>query len=104
MMRFAFLLILTISLSGCAQKPDPVETAVGAAHEQIAAISESLPAQCKTAAIKKQLKSADTSVDVVEYACNARTDAINAEKLRWKWAFISLLIIVLANIARKVIK
>lgn len=104
MIRFTFLLILTISLSGCASKPSSVSTIADTAHQQVASVHESLPAGCKTEAIKQQLRAIDSTIQAMEMTCMSEVEKVGQEKIRWKYAFFALALIVLAHIARKVIK
>ena len=97
-----FLLILF--LFGCAKHTDPIDTIADAAHQQIVAIKESLPKECQTKAIDEQLKAHDTTVESIVSNCNTQKEALNAEKLRWKWAFLATVIMIAAYIARKVMK
>ena len=86
---FAFILC-----AGCAKKPDPIDTIATSAHQQIAAIRESLTPECRTAANQKQLDAADATVDAVVAACDTQKEAINQEKLRYKWGFFGLLAVI----------
>lgn len=97
-----FLLILC--LYGCVKQPDAVETATSAAHQQILAIKESLPKECQTKAIEKQLKAHDATVETIKTNCDIQKAQITSEKLRWKWSFFALALVIAAYIARKVLK
>lgn len=101
---FTILLILAFLLTGCVRKPDPVESSADVAHQQIVAIKDSIPKECMTKANEEQLKALDRTIDVIVYNCEAQKDKITSEKLKWMYSFFALLIIVLANIARKVLK
>lgn len=98
------IILLALCLMGCVKQPDPVESAASAAHQQIVAIKETLPKECQTIAIEEQLKAHDATVETIVTNCKLKTEKITAEKIRWKWAFGALSIMVLAYIARKVLK
>lgn len=98
------ILILILFLAGCVKQPDAVETAANAAHQQIVAIKESLPKECQTKAIEEQLKAHDSTVETIKTNCDIQKAQITSEKLRWKWSFFALTIIIAAYIARKVLK
>ena len=97
---FLFILCLT----GCAKKADPVDIITNTAHQQINAIRESLPPECKTAAIDEQLKAVDGTVDSAKATCETQKTALNSEKLRWQWAFFALVAAVGLYIARKIFR
>lgn len=100
-MRKFISLLVVILLSGCARDANPVETATTNAHNTIAGIRESLPTECKTKAIVQQLATADSAVDVVYSTCEIQKESITQEKIRWKWSFFGLLIVVGAYIAKR---
>ena len=91
-------------LSGCVKHTDPVDTIANTAHQQIVAIRESLPPECKTAAINEQLKAHDGTVESMKAMCDTQKSALNSEKLRWKWSFFALLAAIGLYIARKILK
>ena len=96
-------IFLLIILSGCVKNTDPVDTIANTAHQQIVAIRESLPPECKTSAIDEQLKAHDGTVESMKAMCDTQKTALNAEKLRWKWSFFTLLAAIGLYIARKIL-
>ena len=98
------ILVLILFLAGCVKQPDPVDTATNAAHQQIVAIKESLPKECQIKAIEEQLKAHDATVETIKTNCDIQKAQITSEKLRWKWSFFALAMIIAAYIARKVLK
>lgn len=98
------ILILILFLAGCVKQPDAVETATNAAHQQIVAIKESLPKECQTKAIDEQLKAHDATVETIKTNCDIQKAQITSEKIRWKWSFLALSFLVLAYIAKKILK
>lgn len=98
------ILLLSFMISGCSKTVDPVESLTDAAHQQIVAIDESLPKECRTKAIKEQLKAHDETVESIKMNCDTQRQLLNEEKIRWKWSFITLLVMILAYFGRKAIK
>lgn len=98
------ILFIILCMCGCSKTIDPVESLTEAAHQQIVAINESLPKECRTTAIKEQLKAHDETVESIKMNCDTQKQLLNEEKMRWKWSFIALLIMVLAYFGRKAIK
>lgn len=98
------ILLLILCLAGCVKHQDPVEAAANAAHQQIVAIKESLPKECQTAAIEEQLKAHDTTIETIKTNCDIQKAEITQEKIRWKWSFIALSLIILIYCAKKVLK
>lgn len=103
-LMWTIIVLLICIMTGCARKPDPVETAANAAHQQIVAIKESLPKECQTKAIDEQLKAHDTTIETIKANCDLDRQRISNEKMRWKWSFFALAFIVLAHIAKKILK
>lgn len=95
---------MLMCLVGCAKKPDATDVAGNTAHDTITVIGETLPAQCKTSAIKKELETAHSAVDTVISTCNTQKELLAEEKARWKWSFIGLVIIIGAYIAKRILK
>lgn len=101
---WALIFILLLFLWGCAKQPDPVETAANAAHQQIVAIKESLPKECQSKANEEQLKALDGTVESIVANCNTQKAILDEQRIRWKYAFIILSVMVLAYLGRKVLK
>ena len=98
------IVLLIFCLMGCAKHTDPIENIANTAHQQIVAIRESLPPECQTKAIDEQLKAHDGTVDSIVQMCDEQKAKIEAEKVRWKWAFMALALIIAIHVGRKVIK
>lgn len=97
-------IILMCLVCGCAKQTDALNDAATVAHQTIADIGYSLPKECKTEATNKRLETADMAVDSVVSACESQKETIDQERIRWKWSFFALAIIILAHVGRKVIK
>lgn len=98
------VVLLILCLAGCAKQTDALNDAATVAHETIADIGYSLPKECKTEAVNKRLETADTAVDSVVSACESQKATIDQERIRWKWSFFALAIIILFHVGKKVIK
>ena len=99
-MKYIAILLL---LCGCAQTPASETVANGAINTAVA-IEKSLTADCATDAIKTQIESVKTQINAIVQTCKTEKAEIVAEKIRWKWAFLGLLMAVLAFVAKKIIK
>ena len=100
---FVFVFIV-LAVTGCSRTPNAVEASGNAAHQQIEVIRESLPVNCKTKAIQKQLESADFAVEAVVSNCEAQERALRAEKNSWKLLFFLLIAVILTHVIHKVAK
>lgn len=101
---WTLIVLLLLCLAGCAKQAPATETIANAAQESLHAISNTLKPECKTEAIQSQITATETTIKAMVAACNSEKDVIDQEKLRWKWAFIALAIIVAIHVGRKVIK
>lgn len=100
-MRFTNLLILTVLLSGCVKEQTATETIADSAKEQVLAIYNGLPKECQTDFNKKQTATAQKAIDAIVQSCNDQKEVITQEKIRWKWSFIGLLIVICAYIIKR---
>lgn len=98
------LLITTILLAGCTINTPSTETIANSAQESLNAISATLTPECNTKAVQSQINAVSAGIKATVSACEAEKAAITQEKIRWKWAFIALAIIIAAYFAQKVIK
>lgn len=99
-MKYVLILLL---LCGCAKQPVS-ETIAQNAVNTATAIEKTLPKQCATDVVKTQIESVKTQITAIVQACETEKAEITAEKIRWKWAFLGLLTVVLAFIAKKIMK
>lgn len=95
--------LLLLCLAACAKQTPTTEIIANSAQESLNAINNTLTPECKTKAIESQINATNNTIKAMVSACNIEKDAIDQEKLRWKWAFIALTIIVAIHIGRKVI-
>lgn len=101
---WTIIALLLCIMTGCAKQTDALNDAATVAHQTIADIGYSLPKECKTEAVNKRLETADSAVDSVVSACESQKATIDQERIRWKWSFFALAIIILFHVGRKVIK
>ena len=101
---WTIIVLLLFIMTGCAKQTDALNDAATVAHQTIADIGYSLPKECKTETVNKRLETADTAVDSVVSACESQKATIDQERLRWKWSFFALAIIILFHVGKKVIK
>jgi hypothetical protein len=99
------ILIMTILLiTGCAKQQPASETIANSAQESLNAVTATLPKDCKSDAVTAQINAAKTAINATVTACNNEKDIINSDKRKYQLLFFGLLILILANTARKVLK
>lgn len=98
---FTILLILTV-LTSCAKQPVASETIAEGAISAATAIEQTLPKECATQAIKTQITALKTQIKAITAASESEKQVIEQEKIRWKWAFLSLVMAIALFIAKKV--
>jgi len=103
MKNFTILLVFTLLLNGC-RTQTATESVAESVINTTTALEKSLTAECKTEAITSQIWAIKTQIKAIQTTCQTEKDKITQEKLRWKWAFWALVLVVGAYLARKVIK
>lgn len=101
---WALIVCLLLLLFGCAKTTPASETIANSAQESLNSIENTLSNECKTKAVQSQIIAAKTAVQATITACENEKEVINQEKLRWKWSFLALTLIVLVHIVKKVLK
>lgn len=96
--------LILISLCGCAKTDTVSETIANNAINATTALEQSLPAECKTESINTQFTVIKTEIRAIKSACEQEKEIITQEKLKWKYSFIGLVIIIGVYIARKILK
>jgi outer membrane lipoprotein SlyB len=97
-------ILFVLCLAGCANTTPASESIANSAQASIDAISQTLTPECKTKAIESQINAAQTAVKATIKACDSEKEIITQEKLRWKYSFLALAIIVLVHVLQKVSK
>lgn len=101
---FIIIALLVFSLAACST-PQPVsENIAENAINGVVAVEKTLTDECKTEAVKAQLTVVKSEIRSITNACQAEKDVITQEKLKWKWSFWGLVLIIAAYIAKKILK
>lgn len=97
--HFAFLLILTLLLSGCWN--NAVESATETSLHQIAAIEQQIKKECPTAKIDEPIRALKSSINTQLATCEAKMESLR-ERNNTLWAVLIGLIavIIVANWAK----
>ena len=102
MKHFAFLLILTVLLSGCTRKT-PVETITDNAMAQVVALEKTLPNECKTDAVLAQLVSIRAEIASAPAACELQIKPIRQQRNGYAIALFALIALIIARFVKKVV-
>lgn len=103
MKHFAILLILTF-LTSCAKQPVASESVANSAQNSLVALENSLTDTCNTPAIKSQINAIKSQIIAIQESCAIEKEVITQEKVKWKWAFMGLAMMILLYILKKVFK
>lgn len=95
---------LGLILSACAKELPISETVAENAINATTALEQSLSADCKTDAIITQITVVKTQIRAISSACQTEKEIITSEKLRWKWSFWGVIVLIGLYIARKILK
>ena len=101
---WVLIILMVLCMFGCAKTAPTSETIANSAQESLNAINATLTPECKTKAIESQINAAQTAIKATIAACESEKEIITQEKLRWKWSFFALAVMVLVYIGRKVLK
>ena len=97
-----FLLILL--LAGCNRNTPAYESAAQNAIDTITAIEQGLPAECKTDTNTLLFNVSRKEVTSVVKNCEEEISKVQKEKIRWKFGFWALVLVIGAYIVKKVLK
>lgn len=89
---------------GCAKEKPEYHYVAQNGIDVINAIEQDLPAECKTDTNKLLFNVARNEMATVERSCDSVVSKIESEKLRWKWGFFGMLIVIAVYIAKKIFK
>lgn len=101
-MKWFMLFCLSFTLCSCGTVSGTHE-AIDAVNTSVVALQESLPKQCKTVAINKQIEAIQKELVVAENKCNDEVSKVKADKVKWMTAFWGLLFVICMFLLRKVI-
>ena len=96
------ILLVLFCVTGCSQNTVSHNIADNAIN-QATVIEQSLPSNCATESIKTQIKGIKSEIIAIVNACETEKQVIEQEKIRWKWSFLGLALVVAAYIARRLI-
>lgn len=101
-MKWCGLLLVLFMLCSCGTQ-SATHNAVENAKNSVTELENILPAECKPNYIKTQINTIRTQINAIEERCVAENEKLSAEKIKWKTAFFSLLVIIGVWVLRKVI-
>ena len=91
-------------MCSCVRQPVASDSIANSAQNSLVALEKTLTDTCNTPAIKSQLEAIKTQIIAIQDSCAIEKEVITQEKIKWKWAFMGLAMVVLAYIARKILK
>ena len=100
----AIFFLLVLLLAGCSKTEPVSNTIADNAVNTVVAVEKALPNECKTEAVKTQLTVVKSEIRSITSACESEKNVITQDKLKWKFGFWGLIIVIGLYIARKVIK
>lgn len=100
----AIFFLLALLLAGCAKNEPVSETIADNAINATNALEQSLPGECKTAAINTQITVIKTQIKAITSACETEKNDITRDKLKWKYSFWVLIGIILAYVFKRMTK
>lgn len=101
---FVIFFLLGLMLAGCASKEPVSNTIAENAVNATTALETNLPEQCKTEPIISQISLIRTQIRAVAGACDTEKNAIEHEKIKYQWAFYSVLTLIGLFFLKKVLK
>lgn len=103
-MKKTYAVMAAFVLCACVNEPPASQVIADSAIMSVTALEKQLPEQCSTDGIKAQISAIKTQISAITNAATTEKAQINAEKLRWQWAFFALLAAVAAYAVRKILK
>ena len=100
----AIFFLLILLLAGCSKTEPVSNTIADNAVNAVVAVEKTLPEECKTEAVKTQLTIVKSEIRNITKACESEKDIITQDKLKWKWSFWGMIVLIGLYIARKVMK
>lgn len=96
--------LLGLLLAGCTRDVPAYEQSTQNALDTINAIEQGLPAECKTDTNTLLFNVSRKETARIKTDCDEAVAKVQKEKLRWKFSFWALVLVIGAYIARKVLK
>ena len=100
----AIFFLLILLLAGCSKSEPVSDTIADNAVNTVVAVEKALPEECKTEAVKTQLTVVKSEIRSITKACDSEKDVITQDKLKWKWSFWGMILLIGLYVARKVMK
>lgn len=88
MLKISLFLIIFLC-AGCAQK-SATDSILESVEQQIVALEKSLPAECKTEAVKADMAAIKSGHAAIKESCHADVKKIEAERDKWAMAFFAV--------------
>lgn len=101
---WALIICLILLLFGCAKTTPASENAANSAQESLNALEQTIKPECKTKAVESQINAVKSSINAIVTSCESEKAEIVADKIKWKSAFFTTIIIVLIYLVKKVMK
>lgn len=96
--------MLGLLLAGCAKSEPVSSTIADNAVNNVNALEQALPVECKTDAITTQLTVIKTEIRAVKKSCDAEKDVITKEKTKWQMSFWGLVLVIGLYISKRLLK
>ncbi|MBR4859706.1 MAG: hypothetical protein IKV10_00225 [Alphaproteobacteria bacterium] len=100
--NIAFFMLI-IACAGCASK-SATDSIMESVEQQIVALEKTLPAECKTEAVKADMAAIKSGHAAIKESCHADVKKIEAERDKWATAFFALAFVLGWLIVKKVEK
>lgn len=94
-------LLIILLLSGCAKTAS--ETAADAALIQVGVVEQAIKKECPQAKIDKDMDALRATITSQLRTCEAEQARIQADKVKWEFAFFALLVIMAVWFGKKFI-
>lgn len=96
MKRFAFLLILTVLLTGCA-KQTPTENLVDTANQTIDTMYNAVPKECRTDTLTNLRDTSKKQIRAIDDTCTLQKNELRAKIRERNWIIGSLVLLFLLS-------
>ena len=101
MKNITICFVCVMLLNGCAKTAS--ETATDAALIQVDVVEQSIKKQCPQAKIDKDIDALRADIKSQLRTCEAEQARIQADKVKWEFAFFALLVIIAVWFGKKFI-
>lgn len=91
-------------MCGCAREKPVYEEVAQNAVDTVTAIEQGLPTECKTDSNKLLFNIARNEIVNITRSCDEAVNKVEKEKIKWKYSFLGLILIIGVYITRKILK